>query len=417
VHLLRLKALPAEGLLADSLLNDHEDNLYLHGWGMANEPVYNQQATAYLLRDDPVAAIRAFYSYLACAFSHSALEPVEHRWTWGQYFGPPSTDGWFSCTETFTRCDGSLLLLGATPRRWLADGQQIAVERAPTYYGEISVTVDSHAGSGTLTARIEIPKRRPMKRLLVRFRHPEAKPMQAVTVNGENWTGFDGRRMGRDRQARGTAHVITADALLPSVAASRPKALAMARLIRGTIAKLQLTLPPGVALGETHETLCVAGGHSLRHCARRPGNGADTAIWPRRCRTRGGSCSVPRPAGDWDLFLCRPDGSDLRNISSTPQYNEAAPQFSRDGRRLLIGDCRENETISGNRYGEQGQLIFANGDGTEAEIHGESGQYRGRAGARTASRSPVFRSKGSRLSTFPPGRWSARSNVRASFSN
>jgi hypothetical protein len=39
--------------------------------------------------------------------------------------------------------------------------------------------------------------------------------------------------------------------------------------------------------------------------------------------------------GDWDLFLCRPDGSALRNITHTPEYNEAAPQFSRDGRQLL----------------------------------------------------------------------------------
>jgi hypothetical protein len=195
MHLLRLKALPAEGLLADSLLNDHEDNLYLHGWGMANEPVYNPQATAYLLRDDPKSAIRAFYSYLACAFSHSALEPVEHRWTWGQYFGPPSTDGaWFELYRNMLireLDDSSLLLLGATPRQWLADGEQIAIERAPTYYGDISLTVDSHAGSGTLTAGVETPKRVPMKRLIVRFRHPEAKPMRSVTVNGRNWTGFD----------------------------------------------------------------------------------------------------------------------------------------------------------------------------------------------------------------------------------
>ena len=82
--------------VADSLLHDHEDNLYYRGWGIANEPVYNQQATAYLLRDEPEAVVRAFYSYMASAFSHSALEPVEHRWTHGQYFGPPSTDGaWF----------------------------------------------------------------------------------------------------------------------------------------------------------------------------------------------------------------------------------------------------------------------------------------------------------------------------------
>jgi Tol biopolymer transport system component len=80
-------------------------------------------------------------------------------------------------------------------------------------------------------------------------------------------------------------------------------------------------------------------------------------------------------AGDWDLFLCRPDGSDLRNITRTPQYNEAAPQFSRDGRRLLYRRLPRSETISGNRYGEQGQLVFANSDGTDAEVYGEGGQY------------------------------------------
>ena len=79
VHLLRLKAVAAGSDLADWLLNDHEDNLFFKGWGIANEPVYNQHATAYLLRDDPKAVIRTFYSYMASAFSHSALEPVEHR--------------------------------------------------------------------------------------------------------------------------------------------------------------------------------------------------------------------------------------------------------------------------------------------------------------------------------------------------
>jgi Tol biopolymer transport system component len=80
-------------------------------------------------------------------------------------------------------------------------------------------------------------------------------------------------------------------------------------------------------------------------------------------------------AGDWDLFLCRPDGSDLRNITRTPEFNEAAPQFSRDGHRLLYRRLPRGEAISGNRYGEQDRLVFANSDGTSAEVYGESGQY------------------------------------------
>ncbi|MEW6237563.1 MAG: hypothetical protein AB1656_19445 [Candidatus Omnitrophota bacterium] len=195
VHLIRLKALPADGVLADALLNDHEDNFYLKGWGMANEPVYNPQATAYLLRDDPKAVIRAFYSYMACAFSHSALEPVEHRWFWGQYFGPPSTDGaWFELYRNMLvreRDDDSLLLLQATPRKWLEDGKRIEVENAPTYYGKIAFTATSQVHAGRLTAEIDAPCGDSLKTLLLRLRHPSAKPMRSVTVNGQDWRDFD----------------------------------------------------------------------------------------------------------------------------------------------------------------------------------------------------------------------------------
>jgi hypothetical protein len=195
LHLLRLKTISSEGELADALLNDHEDNLYFKGWGMANEPVYNPQSMAYLLRDDPKAAIRSFYSYMACAFSHSVLEPVEHRWTWGQYFGPPSTDGaWFElyrCMLIRELDDGGLLLFQATPRRWLDDGKRIKIQRAPTYYGKLSMTMESQAASGQLRAEIDPPGAADLRTLLIRFRHPNCKPMRWVTVNGREWGRFE----------------------------------------------------------------------------------------------------------------------------------------------------------------------------------------------------------------------------------
>ena len=75
LHLSRLAALDPRGPLTTYLLHDHEDNLFLNGWGMANEPVYNQHATAYLRRDDVKPAIRAFYSMLACASAIRCWNP------------------------------------------------------------------------------------------------------------------------------------------------------------------------------------------------------------------------------------------------------------------------------------------------------------------------------------------------------
>src|SRR5690349_13995501 len=77
-------------------------------------------------------------------------------------------------------------------------------------------------------------------------------------------------------------------------------------------------------------------------------------------RTRGWIVfSARSERGDWDLFACRPDGTERRKITSTPEFNEAAAQFSRDGRRLLFRRLPREEPIDGNHYGTQGELIIA----------------------------------------------------------
>src|SRR4051794_11750536 len=76
---------------------------------------------------------------------------------------------------------------------------------------------------------------------------------------------------------------------------------------------------------------------------------------------------------DWDLYIMRPDGSQRRRLTRTPEWNEAWPQFSRDGSRLLFRRLKREEGISGNRYGEQGVPVLANADGTAARVLGEEG--------------------------------------------
>ena len=81
---------------------------------------------------------------MACAFSHSAFEPVEHRWTWGQYFGPPSTDGaWFELYRQMLireRDDDSLSAPPGHPAE-MAGGRESEsdIQRAPTYYGRLDL--------------------------------------------------------------------------------------------------------------------------------------------------------------------------------------------------------------------------------------------------------------------------------------
>lgn len=80
------------------------------------------------------------------------------------------------------------------------------------------------------------------------------------------------------------------------------------------------------------------------------------------------------PQGDWDLYLCRPDGSERRPLTSTPEYNEFLPLFSRDGRQLLYRRLPRAESIDGNRHGEQGSLIVARSDGFDPRPLGPPGE-------------------------------------------
>jgi dipeptidyl aminopeptidase/acylaminoacyl peptidase len=109
-----------------------------------------------------------------------------------------------------------------------------------------------------------------------------------------------------------------------------------------------------------------------------PGAGADPRATElaREVRGKGWIAFAARsPAGDWDLFLMRPDGSDRRNITSTPRLNEGLPRFSPDGRRLLWRRIPRDDTFDLNRHGMQGSAIIGASDGSGAEVLGKPGEY------------------------------------------
>ena len=79
--------------------------------------------------------------------------------------------------------------------------------------------------------------------------------------------------------------------------------------------------------------------------------------------------------GTWDLFLSRPDGSAVRNLTNTPDHEEAAPRFSPDSSRILYRRLGKGATINHDKWGFTGQLVAANADGTNPEVQGEDGEY------------------------------------------
>ena len=80
-------------------------------------------------------------------------------------------------------------------------------------------------------------------------------------------------------------------------------------------------------------------------------------------------------SGDWDLFLMRPDGSKVRNLTQTSNYNEGLPRFSLDGHRLIYRRLPKAERFDNNRHGVQGELMIARADGSQARAFGGPGEY------------------------------------------
>ena len=68
--------------------------------------------------------------------------------------------------------------------------------------------------------------------------------------------------------------------------------------------------------------------------------------------------------GTWDLFLMRPDGSERRNVTNTPDREEGGPRFSPNGKRLLYRRFAKGTVISHDLWGFQGDLMIADADGS-----------------------------------------------------
>jgi Tol biopolymer transport system component len=86
------------------------------------------------------------------------------------------------------------------------------------------------------------------------------------------------------------------------------------------------------------------------------------------------------PGGDYDLFLCRPDGSAARNVTQTPEWTEFGGRFSPDSKRMLYRRLPKNpqakpgHAINHDLWGATGELVIANADGSSPVVLGKDGE-------------------------------------------
>jgi hypothetical protein len=152
-----------------------------------------------LRRDEVRRVLLGFYGMLAYGMSRGTYSGVEcTQITTGE--NALTLPHLYSCTQQLRllrmlllREEGDDLLLAyAIPRSWLANGQRVAVRRAPTAFGPASFAITSHVDAGRITVRVEPPMRKTPRSVRVRLRHPTRAHIARVTVNGRRWTSWSG---------------------------------------------------------------------------------------------------------------------------------------------------------------------------------------------------------------------------------
>ncbi|MGB7160289.1 MAG: hypothetical protein WBD40_19635 [Tepidisphaeraceae bacterium] len=171
-------------------------------------------ALALLERDESDRALVSFYGKLAHGMTRdtfigcegSSIVPMYVNEEGGgrQMYLPPNSAANASFQQQLRyllvqdydtdRDDGqpdTLRLLFATPRKWLADGKEIIVERAPTMFGDVSMVVRSRLKAGEVTADLKLPERNPSKTLL-RLRLPDGWRVTGAEASGLELEVTDG---------------------------------------------------------------------------------------------------------------------------------------------------------------------------------------------------------------------------------
>jgi hypothetical protein len=157
------------------------------------QPYYCRIAEVHALRDDVKAFIRSYFNCIPSQLGRENLSFWEHFHNAGAWNKTHET-GWFLCqtrTMFVTERGDELWLAPFVTDRWMKDGMKVSVRNAPTEFGPVGYTITSAAAKGYIEATVQLPPQCPAKKIVLRLRHPEGKPIRSVTLDDKPYTNFD----------------------------------------------------------------------------------------------------------------------------------------------------------------------------------------------------------------------------------
>lgn len=184
----------------DILLHVHHELFCSRNVGFS-QPYYSPHPFIHLKRDEVKPFLKAYYN------GFSGLADRETFTFWEHYFGgsPHKTheEAWFLMQTRwmlYMEEGDTLKLLRGIPRMWLAPGQRIVLERVASYFGPLSLTVESDRCHDRIVAELVCnTDRHPA---VVDLRLPHSQGRRPVSARGATYDaaketariiGFSGR--------------------------------------------------------------------------------------------------------------------------------------------------------------------------------------------------------------------------------
>ncbi|MBN1488648.1 MAG: hypothetical protein JXA69_01920 [Phycisphaerae bacterium] len=155
--------------------------------GIDHAYTYGYLTTA-MKRGEERKTLLGFWSFLAFGMTRDTYSPVEvtNIRTGHNHYTLPHL---YSCTDQLRLVrdmllheqDDTLWLGRGIPRAWLAPGKHVAVNDAPTEFGNMSYRIDAEADD-TMRIHIDPPQRRMPMEVCLRLRHPQKRSIASVTA-------------------------------------------------------------------------------------------------------------------------------------------------------------------------------------------------------------------------------------------
>ena len=167
---------------ADVMVDYHTDLLYSRNVAFS-QPYYSRHPWAHLRRGEAKAFLKAYYNCFSGLADRDTYSFWEHFWL----ASPHKTheEAWFLMETRWMLYmeDGDTLnLLAGIPREWMAPGKVIELDNVASYFGPISLRVESQLEQNKIVAKIECNSDRKPKRVNIRLPHPDAVKARMTSV-------------------------------------------------------------------------------------------------------------------------------------------------------------------------------------------------------------------------------------------